>query len=214
MSTDLSSGRTNQKLRTYYALLGAVREVLDAGRYPTLDEVADAALVSRATIYRYFASVEALVAEATIEEAVPDPDTVIGDRTELLDRVLVAVAASTTGLLDNEVATHAMSKSMAQRWLDAPGEDSASRPARRLVLLDAALAPHRARLGPQVTERLRSALALVCGMEAVISARDVVGLDRDAAAATFAWAATKLVAAAEEEAAATTPSEGTRPPTT
>lgn len=202
MSADLDSGRTNQKLRTRYALLDAVRDLLDAGRNPTLEDVAEAAMVSRATAYRYFPSIESLVAEATIEQAVHDPDTVIGDRTALLDRVLAAIAGSTAGLLDNEVATHAMAKSAADRWLEAPGVDGATRPARRLSLIDAALAPHVDRLGSDVADRLRSALALVCGMEAVISARDVVGLERNEAAAAFAWAATALVAAAEEQAAA------------
>jgi hypothetical protein len=42
-------------------------------------------------------------------------------------------------------------------------------------------------------------------MKAVISARDVVGLDADQARAAFVWAATALVSAAELEAAASPP---------
>jgi len=200
MSTSLDSGRTNQKLRTRFTLLQAVRDLLDDGRNPTFEEVAEAAMVSRATAYRYFPSIEAMIAESTIHQAVPDPDVAIGERHELLDRVLAAVDASTTVMLENEVAAHAMAKSMADRWLDSPDGAGATRPARRLTLIDAALKPHADRLGPHVTDQLRSALALVGGMEAVISARDIVGLEVEEARATFAWAATALVAAAEQQA--------------
>lgn len=202
MSTDLGSGRTQQKLRTREALLRAVRDLLEQGHNPTLEEVAEAAMVSRATAYRYFPSIEAVVAEAAVEQAVLDPGAVIGDRRDLLDRCLAAVAGSTTALLDNEVAMHVMAKSAADRWLAAPDGDAAARPGRRLELIDAAIEPHADRLGPEVTDRLRSALGLVSGMEAVISARDVLGLDHDQAIASFAWAVTALVAVAEREAAA------------
>ena len=165
MSTSIDTGRTNQKLRTRYALLRAVRDLLDVGRNPTFEEVAEAAMVSRATAYRYFPSIEAIIAESTIQQTVPDPVVVIGERHELLDRVLAAVDASTTGMLENEVAAHAMAKSMADRWLAGSDDAGATRPARRLTLIDAALKPHVDRLGPDVTARLRSGLALVCGME-------------------------------------------------
>lgn len=200
MTSSIASGRTNQKLRTRQALLRAVRELLDAGRDPSFDEVAETAMVSRATAYRYFPSVEALVAEAAIDETVPDPASVIGDHEGLLDRVLAAVEGATRGLLDNEVAMHVMARSAADRWLEGSEGDRPIRPARRLTLLDAALEPHAERLGSEVVDRLRTGLGLVCGMEAVLSARDVIGLDRDEAAAAFEWAATALVAAAEREA--------------
>ena len=44
------------------------------GRKPSLEEIAEEALVSRATAYRYFPSVEALIVEASLDVAVPDAD--------------------------------------------------------------------------------------------------------------------------------------------
>ena len=208
MAHDLRSGRTKQKLRTRLALLRAVRDLLDEGRKPTLEEAAELAMVSRATAYRYFPSIEDLVAEATMEEDIADVETVMGNRTDLLDRVLAAVSGVTDTLLGNEVAMHIMAKTSADRWLQERSTDASERPARRLIYIDAALEPHAQRLGPEVTERLRSGLALVCGMEAVISARDVAGLDPADARAAFAWAAGALVAAAEREAE----SQAARPP--
>lgn len=202
-ATDVASGRANQKLRTRQALVSAVRSLLAEGRNPTLDDVAEAALVSRATAYRYFPSVEALVAEAAIEGAMADAST-IAMHDDLLDRVLAAVHGANAPLLDNEVAMHVMARSLADRWLAADGDERATRPGRRMQLIDAALEPYAADLGPAVTARLRSALAFVAGMEAVLSARDVLGLGRDEAAEAFTWAATALVTGAQAEAAAST----------
>src|SRR5690606_40470445 len=44
------------------------------GRELTLDAIAAEALVSRATAYRYFPSLEALLAEASLDLATPSPE--------------------------------------------------------------------------------------------------------------------------------------------
>lgn len=56
-------GRLNQKLRTRTLLLRAARELVSEGKTPTVAAVADAAMVSRATAYRYFPNPETLLAE-------------------------------------------------------------------------------------------------------------------------------------------------------
>src|SRR5438045_3173451 len=52
--------RANQKRRTRQALIDAAVALRNEGRDPGFAEVAERALVSRATAYRYFASVQAL----------------------------------------------------------------------------------------------------------------------------------------------------------
>ena len=44
-----------------------------------MEEVAEEALVSRATAYRYFPSMEALLVEAPLDIAVPDPEQMFAD---------------------------------------------------------------------------------------------------------------------------------------
>ena len=73
------AGRPNQRVRTRQDLLQAASRLMKLGRRPTLEEVAEEALVSRATAYRYFPSVESLLIEAPIEGAVPDPDDIFRD---------------------------------------------------------------------------------------------------------------------------------------
>src|SRR5690242_20110483 len=66
------SDRGNQRLRTRKDLIAAAAHLMREGRKPSLEEVAEAALVSRATAYRYFPNVEALLAEASVDVVVPN----------------------------------------------------------------------------------------------------------------------------------------------
>jgi len=58
------TGRTRQKERTRAALLDAARQLLAQGRTPTVEDGAEAAGISRATAYRYFANQRALLVAA------------------------------------------------------------------------------------------------------------------------------------------------------
>ena len=74
-----SIGRPNQRQRTRKDLLVAASNLMKQGRKPTLDEVAEAALVSRATAYRYFPRVEALLLEASLDVATPGPEALFAN---------------------------------------------------------------------------------------------------------------------------------------
>ena len=75
------TGRPNQSTRTRKDLLEAALALMKQGRSPTLEEIAEEALVSRATAYRYFPSVEALLVEASFDVAVPEADELFGGDT-------------------------------------------------------------------------------------------------------------------------------------
>jgi AcrR family transcriptional regulator len=64
---------------------------------------------------------------------------------------------------------------------------------RRLPLLDSALKPFRSRLGSRELRRLRNALTLAIGTEALIAMRDVCLLGKREARETLRWAVTALV---------------------
>jgi AcrR family transcriptional regulator len=66
-----AAGHVNPKRRTRQALIDAALALREEGRNPTLDEVAEQAMVSRATAYRYFPSIAALVRETTTRAKVP-----------------------------------------------------------------------------------------------------------------------------------------------
>lgn len=197
--TDLSQGRTNQKVRTRLGLLETARRMLEDGQDPTLEEVAEAAMVSRATAYRYFSSIDELRAEAFIGG--PDlgtPQDVlaeIGSEAGLAERVDHVVRHLSRHLLDNPRATHLMMRSLYDVWLDEPD----SRPARRLDFLEAALAGHTDSLSDADRDRLLHGLAIVCGAEATLAAVDVCRLDPERALDVLAWAARVIVDRVLEE---------------
>jgi len=62
------SGRTRQKLRTRKAILEAARRLLaNGGGVPSIEAVAEEAMVSRATLYRYFPNLDILLAEVPLD---------------------------------------------------------------------------------------------------------------------------------------------------
>jgi hypothetical protein len=89
-------------------------------------------------------------------------------------------------------------------WLEnrRNGHDTPVRARRRARFLDQALAPIRRQLGETDWKRLRSALTLTLGTEAVTSMKDVAGLaDDDEIVATLRWAASALLRTALNDAA-------------
>src|SRR4029450_5052117 len=65
------TARANQKRRTRKDLLQAASRLMKQGRKPSIDEIAEEALVSRATAYRYFPGLYALLGAASLDAAVP-----------------------------------------------------------------------------------------------------------------------------------------------
>ena len=66
----VSYGRTNQKRRTRAAIKAAAADLIQRGKTPTMADIAEAALVSKSTAYRYFPSLEALIAEIMLDQTV------------------------------------------------------------------------------------------------------------------------------------------------
>ena len=73
------TGRPNQKSRTRKDLLQAAARLVRQGRNPSLEEIAADALVSRATAYRYFPDVGALLLESSLDIATPEPEELFRD---------------------------------------------------------------------------------------------------------------------------------------
>ncbi len=194
--------RTNQRYRTRKDLMAAARQLMKAGRRPSLDEVAEAARVSRATAYRYFPNIEALLAEALLDTATPDGEALFaGDpSTDPEERIDKAEAALHSMVFENEAAIRLMlSAALARATAQADGEVVPLRQNRRTPLIEAALAPARGRFKKGSYGKLRDALAMVFGSESMVVFRDVLRVDEKAARAVKSWAVRALVRAALEE---------------
>jgi AcrR family transcriptional regulator len=189
-------GRPNQKSRTRKDLLRAASRLMQAGRSPTLEEVAEEAMVSRATAYRYFPGAEALLTEAALDVAMPDGEALFADGpAEPLERLLRVDQAVAEMVRGNEPALRAMLIHSLQQGL-AAGEGLPVRQNRRTPLLEAALAPAKDALSPWLHDRLVKALALIVGTEARLAFKDVLQLADEEADAVRRWMIRALYEAA------------------
>jgi AcrR family transcriptional regulator len=191
--------RIAQKLRTRRALLTAAGELVAAGKTPTVADAADAAMVSRATAYRYFPSQEALLVEVPLQLGIPTVQSLFGGDavpTEVEDRVALVHNAMYDHIREREVQFRIFQRNALLHSLDHDQNDVPLRPAFRLELLDAALQPVEDELDTDELERLKTALSILIGTEAMIAMRDVVGLDHDHARASGEWAVRQMVRAA------------------
>jgi AcrR family transcriptional regulator len=200
MAKPPGKGRTNQRLRTRKELLLAAASIIKEGRIPGMDAVADKALVSRATAYRYFPSLESLLVEAPLEGRAPVPEELFADdRTSSPeDRLDKAEAALHEMSYSNEAQLRVMlAHSLSQE--NVGGQAPLRRQNRRTELIDAALAPCRARFDGATYQKLCRALALVFGTESMIVFRDVVPISKQAARELKSWMIRALVRAALHE---------------
>jgi AcrR family transcriptional regulator len=189
-------GPSNQELRTRKDLLLAASRLMKQGRIPSMDDVAKEALVSRATAYRYFKSIEALLAEAPVDAAVPGPEevfaTVTSDDPET--RIDQAEASMHKVTFENEAHLRVMLASSLTRASD--DESVPKRQNRRTPLIEAALATARHRFRDEDYQRLCAALAMIFGTESMIVCRDVIRVDEPTARRVKSWAVRALVRAA------------------
>ena len=193
--------RTNQKLRTRKDLLEAASRLLARGGTPTLDDVAAEANISRATAYRYFSGLDALLLEASLDIAVPRPDELFGleDSSDPINRLNRVDSALHDMINAHEPSLRAMLAHSLQRGPKVEGGIPA-RQNRRTPLIEAALEPARDEYSPEMREMLVAALGLIIGTEAMVVFKDVLRSDDADARRTKAWMIATLVNAARREA--------------
>lgn len=197
-------GRRNQKTRTRKDLLQAAARLLKEGRTPTLDEVAEEALVSRATAYRYFPSIESLMVEASVDVAIPGGEDLFRDNSSLDPVVRLQLVETTLydTFLAHEPLLRALLAHTIQQGIHADADSKVPRRQnRRSPLIEAALEPTRGQFKPGSLKTLKKALALIMGPEASIVTKDVLQLDDADARNVKSWAIRALVDAAKKSTA-------------
>ena len=215
-ATEPQTGRYRQRRRTRSAIINAAVELLRSGRTaPGVNEIADAADVSRRTVYQYFPTVEQLLLDATLgllsQAAIDDAIDRADPGGEDAPR---RVSAMIRALADMSSQTMPLGRSLIRLTVDAPTEGTGQpkRGYRRVDWIEAAIEPLRGRLDDAGFERLVSALAMVIGWEALIVLQDLRGLTPDEQAEVSAWAARALIQAALHDQPDTPRADNYRPP--
>jgi AcrR family transcriptional regulator len=195
-------GRENQKRRTRRDIVTAANELLRNGTVPSVTAAARAAGVSRATAYRYFPTRESLLFEIgavtpsveSVEEALTslegtDPEARLG--------ALVSIASRT--IFSEEAHMRMALRLYQDQWIEERLRDRQAAPVvregRRMRWLDEALAPLKPSMGEAKWRRLRAALALTIGVEALSVMKDVCRIDDEEAFEVLRWAALALLRA-------------------
>lgn len=211
-ATEPQTGRFRQRRRTRAAIVNAAAELLRSGRAaPGVNEIAEAADVSRRTVYQYFPTIDQLLLDATLgllsQAAVDDAIGQADPGGGALDRVSAMIG--TLASLSSQ--TMPLGRSLIRLTVDTPadGTGQPTRGYRRINWIETAIAPLRNSLDDAGFERLVSALAMVIGWEALIVLQDLRGLTPGEQTDLSTWAAHALIQAAlhDQPDTHTTPSQ-------
>lgn len=187
-------GRERQKERTRQALIVATRTLLRRGVTPSVEQAADAALVSRTTAYRYFPSQRALLIAAYPQL---DRESLLGDDppADVRERVERVAAAMVRLVLENEPEMRAMLRLSLEHGLTGVDEP-VLRKGRRTGWVADALTPLEGRLADVELERLTLAIAAAVGIEPFVWLVDVAELSPRRAAEVMRSSCVALLDAA------------------
>jgi AcrR family transcriptional regulator len=192
------TGRINQRRRTRAAIVQAAHDLMVSGREVTMPLIAEAALVSEATAYRYFPDLPSLLTEAMAEN-MPGPAEALGaagDSADPAERVAAATRFLGGLVRQREGAVRAM----IGHTVVHPAQ-AGIRPVLRFGLIDYALAPAAKTMDQAALTQLKQDLAVVISAEAFFSLTDLCQLDFDRAIASAVHTATTLTRAALTQAA-------------
>jgi len=170
-------GRVAQRNRTRKAIVDAAIQLIGIGGSPSVSEIAEAAQVSRRTVYMHFPTLEQLLADATagllsqnsIEPLLADAKSV--DPVERVVQVSRAVNANAADMMH-------LGRALIRLTVEGkePAAGGPRRGYRRVQWIERALAPARDKMPPPEFERLVSAICVLIGWEPLIVLQDIRGL--------------------------------------
>lgn len=190
-------GRAAQRNRTRKAIVDAAMRLMAGGHTPSVNEVIEAAQVSRRTIYMYFPTFEHLLLDATLgalAAATIEPAAAAApsrDAAKQIEKLSRAVNAASSGTMH-------LGRALIRLTIDAaePPDGAPRRGYRRVGWIERVLEPVRGQMTKREFERLVSALSVLMGWEAMVILQDVRGLGPKEAEDVLAFASRAAVDAA------------------
>jgi AcrR family transcriptional regulator len=191
------------RARTRKLMLETAISLMQQGETPSVTEVAEAAGVSRATAYRYFASQADLV-HAVVDEALGPILSWESEYEAAEDRVDDLLESSMPRIFEFEATFKAALKLSLEQWAQRQagtlGEEPPFKRGHRVDLLQEAIAPLKKTLPRRQFQRLAQALSLTYGLEVLVILQDLWGLEPRDVQSVAQWSARALVRAAISEA--------------
>ncbi|TYA71616.1 TetR/AcrR family transcriptional regulator [Seonamhaeicola marinus] len=184
------TGRTLQKQKTRNNILTSAKKLLQKGKDFTLEDIAEDANISRATIYRYYSSVDVLSLEAGLDWQTKSPEEVLEPLNGLnTQQTILGIQDYFNNLAyNNEKAfrkylSHAITTN----------SEEGKRGARRVKTLSLALQNNNLNLSEEDSQKLIVAATTLMGVEALIVTKDVCGLNNETSKSVLNWALEQML---------------------
>ena len=183
----LQKGRINQKKKTRIRILNAAKNLMSENKKITLEEVALKAKVGRATIYRYFPSIDLLYTEASLDIHFLTPEELFDEVKNMsLDQRLIYIQNYyNTMAQDHELIFR---RYLSATLIESLGSNKKIRGARRIEATSLALESSQKKLSKKDIDLLKNTATILMGIESVIVAKDVCRLSDKKTNETLNWA--------------------------
>ena len=171
----LESGRAKQKQQTRIKILKTTQKLLQNSNPLTLEEIAQSANISRATIYRYFSNVDVLCSEASLDFNTQSPESIFSDIKNLpiVDQILYIQSYFNNLAIDNE---NAFRRYLSIYLKESNSTNKSTRGSRRTAALKLALHPYKNQIDKQDYDKLIAVATTLMGIESIVTTKDVCGL--------------------------------------
>lgn len=183
----LDTGRSKQKQKTRQKILDTTNALLQKGQNLSLEDVAKASGISRATIYRYFSNIDILCSEASLDVFTQSTATIFQETKDLpfIERILYIQDYFNDLALNNEPGFRKYLSIYLRE--DTTNKKESIRGSRRTAALKLALVPYRDQLDSTVYNHLITTATALMGIEPIITSKDVCGLDNQNTKNSLAW---------------------------
>lgn len=191
----LDSGRIDQKRRTRDILIKAAADLIAQGRDVSISDIVNITKIGRTTVYRYFPTLDVLIANAALWKVAGPDQSKIDSRVAQESTPAQRIDAM---VVENDYLTNRHSRefrAMLRVSLDN-GAKGQQRARVRYFAFKRALADLETTAGKAAMETLVCALTLTVGIEAQIVLREICLLNEVEAREVKRWAAKVLLNAA------------------
>ncbi|TQI71905.1 TetR family transcriptional regulator [Gramella sp. Hel_I_59] len=186
----IQKGRKTQKLKTRDKILRSTQKLLEKNKYISLEDVAKEADISRATIYRYYSSIDVLAAEAVLDLNTKSSedlyDEVAGK--DLEEAILSMQDYYNQLTIDNESGFRKYMSVVLNN--DHSDKMRGARRKKSLMMLLDSKAQH---MSVEEKENLANIATVLMGVEAFVVTKDVCGLNNEESKKLLNWGMERLL---------------------
>lgn len=186
----IQKGRKTQKLKTRDKILRSTQKLLEKNKDISLEDVAKEADISRATIYRYYSSIDVLAAEAVLDLNTKSSedlyDEVAGKNLE--EAILSMQDYYNQLTIDNESGFRKYMSVVLNN--DHSDKMRGARRKKSLMMLLDNKAQH---MSAQEKENLANIATVLMGVEAFVVTKDVCGLNNEKSKKLLNWGMERLL---------------------